>query len=139
MFRKLHSNRDPQDTVLTQLKIAFKPYFERCSVKITQTLKRKPKTIFAAMVIFIIFSAGLSFTICRNAAPAEKGVRNVKVNTVSDGFDQILSASAAIKQGLSLKHQIDSLSQIKTLSKKDSEVLVNDLDKLQQLNKPLHP
>lgn len=91
------------------------------------------------MVIFIILSAGLSFTICRNSAPAETSVRNVKVNTVSDGFSQILSASAAIKLGLALKHQIDSLSQIKTLSKKDSETLVNDLDKLQQLNKPLHP
>ena len=88
------------------------------------------------MVVLIILSAGLSFTVFRNKAPAAKPHQIAKVNAVSDGFSQILSATQAIKQGLALKQQIDSLTTKKTLSKKDSEVLINDLDKLHQLNKP---
>ncbi|MDP9079970.1 MAG: hypothetical protein M3O71_21295 [Bacteroidota bacterium] len=139
MFRKLHSNRDPGDTILTEIRTTFAPYFERCSKTITQILKQKPKTVFAAMITLLFFSAGMSFTVLRNKEPAEKIKISVKVNTVNDGFTQILSASAGIKQCLALKHQIDSLSAKKTLTKQDSEVLLSDLDKLRQLNKPLPP
>ena len=136
MFRKIHSNRDPRDTIRTELRKEFSHYFEKASKTITQTLESKPKLSFAAMVSLIIVSAGLSLTVFRNKAPAEKIKKNLKVNAVGDGFSQILSASQAIKRGLALKNQIDSLTAKKTLSKKDSEVLINDLDKLHQLNNP---
>jgi hypothetical protein len=136
MFRKIHSNRDPRDTLLSELKNEFKIYFEKASQTITQKLENRPKVSFAVMVFLIVLSAGLSFMVFRNKAPAEKPHKIAKVNAVSDGFSQILSASQAIKQGLTLKQQIDSLTAKKTLSKNDSEALINDLDKLHQLNKP---
>ncbi len=135
MFRKIHSNRDPRDTLLTELKKEFHLYFEKASKTITQKLESRPKVSFTVMVVLIILSASLCFTICRNKQPVEKFGKIRKVNAVSDGFSQILSASQAIKQGLALKQQIDSLTAKKTLSKKDSEALINDLDKLHQLNK----
>jgi hypothetical protein len=138
MFRKIHSNRDPEDTILTEIRKEFKIYFEKASKKITQILQRKPTTTFAAMIILLAFSAVLCFTICRNKEPAEKINKASKVNAVSDGFSQILSVSAAIKQSLDLKQQIDSLSAKKILSKTDSQTLIDDLDKLHQLNKPFH-
>jgi hypothetical protein len=136
MFRKIHSNRDPRDTLLSELKKEFSIYFEKASKTTLQTLQRKPILTFASMVILMAFSAVLSFTVFRNKAPAAKPPKIAKVNAVSDGFNQILSASQAIKKGLALKQQIDSLTAKKALSKKDSEVLINDLDKLHQLNKP---
>jgi len=99
-------------------------------------MQKRPKVLFGTMVVLIILSAGLSLTVFRNKAPAEKPHKVAKINAVSDGFSQILSASQAIKQGLALKQQIDSLTAKKIRSKSDSEVLINDLDKLHQLNKP---
>jgi pyruvate/2-oxoglutarate dehydrogenase complex dihydrolipoamide acyltransferase (E2) component len=136
MFRKIHSNRDPRDTLLSELRNEFKSHFEGASKGITQKLEKKPKFTFGTMIVLMAFSGVLSFTVFRNKAPAEKINKNVKVNAVSDGFSQILSASEAIKRALALKQQIDSLTAKKTLSKSDSEVLINDLDKLHQLNKP---
>lgn len=84
------------------------------------------------MVASILLSAGLSFTLFRNPAPAETGKRSkrVKVNVISDGFSQITATANAIQQTIQLKHQIDSLTAKKTLNKQDSAVLENDLDKL---------
>lgn len=136
MFRKIHSNRDPNETVLRQIKKEFAPHFERCSAKITQKLESNFKLSFSLMMTLIIISAGLSFTVFRNKEPAEKSVKHPKVNVVSDGFDQISNTTAAIRKTISLKQAVDSLTAKKTLSKKDSEVLINDLDKLHQLNNP---
>jgi hypothetical protein len=136
MFRKIHSNRNPQDTVLTEIRREFHHYFEKASKKITQKLEKKPKVSFSLMVFFILLSAGLCFTVFRNKEPAEKINKITKVNAVSDGFSQILTVSDAIKRSLVLKQQIDSLTRKGTLTKTDSQALINDLDKLHQLNKP---
>jgi len=139
MFRKIHSNRNADDTILTEIRKEFKIYFEKASKKITEKLENNFKTSFVLMISLIVISAGLCFTVLRNKAPAEKGGKSLKpekVNAVSDGFNQILSVSTAIKQGLALKQQIDSLTRKKTLTKIDSQILINDLDKLHQLNKP---
>ena len=55
---------------------------------------------------------------------------------VSDGFDQISTTAAAIRQTIRLKQTIDSLTAKKNLSKRDSALLDSDLIKLEQLNKP---
>ena len=136
MFRKIHSNRDPNETVLRQIKKEFAPHFERCSNQITQILKRKPKLIFGLMISMLVLSAGLSFTMLRNNVPAEKNRERPKVNVVSDGFDQISSTADAIRQTISLKQAVDSLATKKNLSKRDSDLLDSDLIKLEQLNKP---
>src|SRR6202012_5516800 len=117
-----------------QIKAEFHPYFERCSQKITQQLKQRPKTFLYVMVILMALSTVISFFILSNKEPVAKHVKAAKVSTVSDGFSQILSTAATIKQGLAIKHEIDSLSSIKTLSTRDSQTLINDLDKLHQLN-----
>jgi type I site-specific restriction endonuclease len=141
MFRKIHSNREPQDTILSQLKTEFAPYVGKAAEAIMGLLKRKPKLIFYAMVASILVSAGLSFIILRNKEPAETGksAQQVKLNVISDGFDQISSTAAAIQQTIRLKQQIDSLSAKRTLSKADSQTLVNDLDQLRHLNNPPIP
>jgi len=135
MFRKIHSNRDPNATVLTELRKEFKIHFERCSTKITQKLESNFKVSFSLMITLIIISAGLSFTVFRNKEPAEKSVKHPKVNVVSDGFDQISTTAAAIRQTINLKQAVDSLTRKKNLSKRDSDLLDSDLIKLEQLNK----
>ena len=136
MFKKIHSNRDPNATILKEIKAEFKPHFERCSNQITQILKKKPKLIFGLMISMLVLSAGLSFTILRKNVPAEKKIGNTSVNVVHDGFDQISTTATAIRQTIRLKQTIDSLTAKKNLSKRDSALLDSDLIKLEQLNKP---
>jgi hypothetical protein len=136
MFKKIHSNRDPNETVLRQIKKEFAPHFERCANTITKTLQRKPRLIFALMIVAMAFSAVISFTAPRNKELAEKSVKRPKVNVVSDGFDQISATAAAIRQTIRLKKNVDSLATKKNLSKRDSDVLDSDLIKLEKLNKP---
>jgi uncharacterized membrane protein len=102
----------------------------------TQKMRNHPVLIFRIMIISILISAGISFTLSRNAEPAEKGknLKKSKVNVINDSFDQISTTAQAIQQTLKLKQQIDSLSAKRTLSKQDSQTLNNDLDQLRQLN-----
>jgi hypothetical protein len=141
MFRKIHSNRHPKDTILSQLKAEFYPYVEKTSGFITQQLKRNPKLIFTAMVLLLVFSAWLSFTLFRNPERAEKKktISKDKMDVIGDGFGQIRTTAAAIGQTIRLKQQIDSLSSKKTLSKRDSNILENDLDQLRRLNQNSKP
>jgi hypothetical protein len=135
MFRKIHSNRDPNDTLVSEIKKEFKFYFEKASKTLTQKMEQRPKFTFGVMVFLMTSSAVLCFTVFRNKAPAAKDAKTVKVNAVSDGFSQILSVSTAIKQTLALKHQVDSLTRKKSLSKSDSDMLLHDLNKLHQTSK----
>ena len=143
MFRKIHSNRDPQATVIAELKNEFKIYFEKSSVAITQKMQKRPKFVFIIMVSSMLLSAGLSFTVFRNKKTADKGNEMLhpkpKVNAISDGFDQISKTARLIKQTLHLKQEIDSISAKRTLTKQDSDMLENDLDQLRWLNQPSKP
>jgi len=137
MFRKIHSNRDPKDTILSQIKTEFRPYIEKTSVVITQQMKKHPKLLFTLMLISMVISAGLSFTMLRNHEPAVKKdqVSQAKRNVVTDGLDQISQTAGAIHQTILLKNQIDSLSKKQNLTHQDSLTLEKDLDRLRQLQK----
>jgi hypothetical protein len=135
MFRKIHSNRDPNDTILSELRKEFTIYFEKTSRTITQKMEKRPKLTLSAMVMLMFISAILCFTVFRNKEPIAKESKTVNVNPVSDGFGQILSVSSKIRQTLRLKHQVDSLTKKTTLSKQDSVLLLNDLNKLHQISK----
>lgn len=138
MFRKLHSNRDPKDTLLSELRKEFLPYIGKASSIITQKMRKHPILIFRVMIISILVSAGISFTLSRNSEPVERNKRS-QINIVNDGFDQIRTTAKAINETIRLKQQIDSLSAKRNLSKQDSQTLENDLDQLRQLNQIQRP
>jgi len=132
MFRKIHSNRNPQDTILSELKRLFRPYVERWSKSITRKIESHSNLSFVLMILLMVFSLVLSFTVFRNREPVK--AKKPKVNVIGDGFDQISSTAKAIRQTLQLKQEIDSLTAKKTLTKADSDLLDSDLNQLQQLN-----
>jgi len=141
MFKKLHSNRDPRDTVFSEIKKEFGDYFGKAEVHSKTFLERYPKFLFGAMIILIIVSITLSFTVFRNkekvAVPKQVTPNNVK--PVNDGFDQILRTGSALRQTISLKKEVDSITSKTSLTKADSIRLEKDLDKLQQINKQIQP
>ncbi|WP_454802961.1 hypothetical protein [Mucilaginibacter phyllosphaerae] len=141
MFRKIHSNRDPKDTLASELRKSFKPYIEQTSVVINQQMKKHPKLLYTFMLISMFISAAASFTIFRNQEPAVKKDKasQAKINVLTDGFDQISHTTATIGQTIRLKNQIDSLSKKQNLTQQDSLTLEKDLDQLRHLQNQLKP
>lgn len=147
MFRKLHSNRDPRDTLLREIKKEFSVYFSKAESGITNYLKLYPKPAYGTMLVLMLVSVILSFTVFRHqkAAPSVV-VRSVSqkqnkppelLSPVSGGFGQILRTTATLKQTLELKQQIDTLLNKNLLTSADSIRLATALDQLQHLQHSL--
>jgi hypothetical protein len=135
MFRKIHSSRDPRDTLANELKKEFRPYLETASKRLRVGAERCPKLLFGVMVVGIVISAALSFTLFRPAGEVPRARPQLtKTDPVSAGFDRLLEAGTALKEMIAIKKQIDSLSAKKVLSEQDSVALDKALDKFQTLN-----
>ena len=90
--------------------------------------------LFTMMVINIVLSAVLSFTVFRHHEPPQKVVKP-QANPVRTGFDQIMRTGEKLKRTIGLKRQIDSLTAKKQLSAADSLALEKALDTIQKLNR----
>jgi hypothetical protein len=132
MWRKIHSNRDPRDTLYSEIQKEFGTYFSVAGNFSKRLLNAHPKIMLGLMTALMLASAGLSFTVFRHPEPKVTQVEK-PVNPVGDGFSKILQTAAKIKEGLRLKKLIDSLSTRKQLSPADSALLENALDSLQQI------
>src|ERR1700722_1900439 len=121
MFRKIRSNRDPRDTVLSELKREFSPYIGKACSLLKNAASRHSTFIFWIMVVNIALSAILSFTVFRHRESAATVKKPVKIlSPVSSGIDGIMETSRALSEMLRLKKAIDSLSGKKQLSAQDS-------------------
>ncbi len=135
MFRKIHSNRDPRDTVWTELRREFGPRFGKVKTQLAVSANNHSRFLFWMMVINILLSAILSFTVFRHPVvpPVKKPVKVFA--PVTGGVNDILQASYAISEMMRLRKAIDSLSAKKQLNAGDSLTLERALDRFQQLNK----
>lgn len=133
MFRKLHSNRDPRDTLLSEINKEFRPYIRKAGRGLKSIINSHPRFLFTMMVINIVLSAVLSFTVFRQHAPPAKVVKP-QANPVSTGFDQIMRTGEKLKRSIALKRQIDSLTAKKILTSADSLALEKALDTIQKFN-----
>jgi hypothetical protein len=132
MWKKIHSNRDPRDTLYSEVRREFGSYFTIAGHVSKRVLDRHPKVFLWLMVSLMLASAALSFTVFRH--PESKTTHVEKpLNQVGDGFSRILQTATKIKDGLRLKKLIDSLSAKNQLSSADSALLENALDSLQQI------
>ena len=132
MWRKIHSNRDPRDTLYSEIHKEFGTYFNAAGQFFKKLLNAHPRIFLGLMILLMVASAVLSFTVFRH--PDSKSVRVEKrLNPVGDGFSQILQTASKIREGMRLKKLVDSLSARDKLSSADSTTLENALDSLQQL------
>ena len=130
MFKKIRSNRDPRDTVLTELGRELGPHFGKAKTKLRSVANNHPHFLFWMMVINISLSTILCFTVFRN----REVQKPIKITApISIGFDKIIQAGAALRITIALKKQVDSLTKKKTLSSADSATLLKDLDSLNHI------
>jgi len=132
MFKKIHSKRNPNDTLYSEIKKEFSGYFSKAGNETRSFTERYPKLLYGLMVLSIVVSISVVFALRKRPAPPPK----VTISPVSDSFSQVLRLSAALKETLALKKQVDSISRKQTLDKSDSVLLLNDLDRLQKINQP---
>lgn len=135
MWRKIHSNRDPKNTLYSEIYREFGTYFNAAGRVFKQVVDAHPKIFFGLMILLIISSAVLSFTVFRHPDTSTKVRVEKRVNPVDDGLSKILQTAKRIKEGMRLKKVIDSLSSREKLSYADSTALENALDSLQQLQR----
>lgn len=139
MFRKIRSNRDPANTLWSELKREFSPYFRRAGQSLKRFAAVHPKLIFSVMVAAIMLSAAFSFTLFRQR-PAPKTAAPAGITApLTGGIDRIIQTGDAIRQMLALKKRIDSLSEKKQLTAADSIDLESTLDSFRQFSSKLDP
>lgn len=140
MFRKITSNRDPRDTVFSELQKEFAGYFEKAGNGFSKATVRYPKFLFGAMVVSLLVSAALAFTVFRHREPAKKpAISSTHQAAAGAGFSQIIGLSKALGETIRLKAAIDSLTAKQLLTASDSVLLEHDLDRLQHINQQIKP
>ena len=133
MFRKIHSNRDPRDTLYSELKKEFSVYADKSSRFSQQLAGKYPRFLFGLMSALLLLSAVLAVWLHPKNVPPEKPKARPQTEVLTSGFDHILSAGAALNTTIHLRRQVDSITAKKVLTKADSITLVRDLDSLQHI------
>jgi hypothetical protein len=134
MWRKIHSNRDPRDTIYSELKKEFSSYFGKATSMGKSVLDLYPKFFFGGMVLAMLVSIVLCFTVFRHPEQVTPHPHKQEVSPVQDGFTQIMKATGKIRETLRLKHLVDSISAKKQLSGADSTLLDSGLSQLQRIH-----
>lgn len=135
MWRRIISNRDPRDTIFTEIRKEFNPYFGKANQFGNSFLARYPRLLFRTMVILLVASLVLRFTVFRHLeAMKNHPLVQSKTSPIQDGFSQIMVTAGQIRQTLALKHLVDSITAKKNLSQQDSTVLDSALNRLQRIH-----
>lgn len=136
MWRKIHSNRDPRDTLYSELQKEFKPWFTKAWRCFSAALSDYPRFFFSGMVVLLLVSMVLSFTVFKHPEKAGAVPEKKHLNVVKDGFSQIMLATGQLRETLRLKNTVDSLAARKNLTRADSLLLDSALSRLQQIHQP---
>ncbi|MFA6082796.1 hypothetical protein [Mucilaginibacter sp.] len=136
MWKRIHSNRDPRDTLYSEIHKEFGTYFAIAGNAAKRLVAAYPKFFWGCMIFLLALSFVLSFTIFRKP---EKGRVTVvkKVNPVEDGFSQISQATGNIRETMNLKKLVDSLTAKSQLSAHDSTLLDSALSRLSKIHQSL--
>ena len=137
MWKKIHSNRDPRDTLFSEIRKEFGSYFFAAGNTLKRFSETYPKCLFGVMIFLLTFSLLLSLTVFQVPEPEQPAIRN-NANPVETGFDQILQTTGNIKEILQLKNLVDSLSAKPHLTAKDSIQLNSALDRLSKIHQTLN-
>jgi hypothetical protein len=136
MWKRIHSNRDPRDTLYSEIHKEFGSYFAIAGNAAKRVAGTYPKFFWGCMIFLLALSFVLSFTVFRKPEKANVTVVK-KVNPVEDGFSQILQATGNIRETMKLKKLVDSLTAKRQLSAKDSTLLDSALSRLSKIHQSL--
>jgi hypothetical protein len=136
MWKRIHSNRDPRNTLYSEISKEFGTYFTIAGDAVRRLASAYPKFLFGCMVFLMALSIVLSFTIFRHPAKNTAAISK-RLSPVDDGFNQIMKATGNIRASLQLKQLVDSLTAKQELSARDSIMLDSALNRLAEIQQTL--
>ena len=138
MFRKIHSNRSPEATLLSELGKEFRVYLLLARRRVLLQLRKYPKFSFGLMILLMLASMIFSFVVFRQAAPKATVARvpGAVIAPVQDSFGQILRQGEALRRTIAIKQEIELMLARDSLSPADSLRLTAAIDELQRLSTP---
>jgi protein-S-isoprenylcysteine O-methyltransferase Ste14 len=136
MFKKIHSNRPAEATLLSELGKEFRVYLRKVRRGVLLLLRKFPKSSFGLMIFLMLASMIFSFVVFRQALPKSSAVKvpSAVVVPVQDGFGQILKQSEALRRTIAIKQEIEVMLARDSLSPADSLRLTAAIDELQRLS-----
>ena len=137
MFRKTHSSPG-QRSFIAELKKELSPYLEKVERVISRLLKRYPQQFFIAMIVLIIGSVILSFTVMRHEPKSTSTYASGISSVTSGGLGTIIKAGSTLREVLSLQNQINAILKKDTLSSLDTLSLQNAFKRLEAINHQLN-
>ena len=139
MSRKTISEQDNQVTLFSELRKEFAAYFTLLSQRRNQFLQRYPRQVFTGMLICLVTSVVLAFSVMRQKkVPTSSGMGKAGAEMTS-GLGQILNTGTALKEILELQSQVEIILKKDSLNQTDSLMLKAAFDRLESINKKLNP
>lgn len=135
MFPKITSKREPGVTLGSELRKELTPYLRGTGEKIRQVLCMHPRFFFSSMVILMISSIVLAFTVLRNQ---QKKTVAAPSNISGAGIGQLARKAAALQQLWRLQGEIDALLKKQKPDHADSLMIGSALSKMDSLRKAVH-
>ena len=139
MSRKTISEQDNQVTLFSELRKEFAAYFTLLSQRRNQFLQRYPRQVFTGMLICLVTSVVLAFSVMRQKkvlTPSGMGKAGAKMTSE---LGQILNTGTALKEILELRSQVEIILKKDSLNLADSLLLKAAFDRLESINKKLNP
>lgn len=137
MFRKLRSNRDPANTLGSELRKEFAIYFSKAETGVKTLTQQYPKQIYAGMLVLIVVSLVFSFTTTKKIELQQSKPAIGTLKPVQDSFSDIMETGNTFRRTLMLKQEIEIIIGKDKLTAADSLRLEKALDELHDINKTL--
>jgi len=136
MFRKTHFRSRPN--VYQELTKEFGVYLVRLAVVWKRILTTYPKQIFTFMIVCMMLSGALAFTVMRVKDDVRKSPLVNSGLEVNHGFGEMMDAGQALNKVLNLQNKINTVLHKDSLTASDSLNVKNALRQLEIIHHQLN-
>ncbi len=133
MWKRIRSERDPRDTIFSELRKAFGCQLDEWSERAKQHLSERPRATFLIMAMTLILSFPISIFLLHETPPQQNASKRLTRPT-PNSIGQLWRTTGQLAEAIQLKAQIDSICAKKVLTPADSVTLIKALDQLQHLD-----
>nr|WP_199156668.1 hypothetical protein [Pedobacter sp. ASV2] len=136
MYRKTHFK--PRPNLYLELRKEFGAYFSSLHAFWKNISARYPRQIFVVMLVSILLSGVLAFTVLRVKETGPLPSLSSTGADVTQGFGGILESGQALKKVLDLQNQINTVLHKDSLTAADSLLVKNAILQLETIHHELN-
>lgn len=138
MYRKIPSN--PVPNLYQELRKEFGGYLDQLASVLNSICNRYPRQLFAMMVLGILISGILAFTVLRvPGKPPLPSLDGSASQSLTSGLGNVIHSGQALREVLELQDQINTVLHKDSLDGRDSLVLRKAILRLETIHHNLNP